>query len=281
MCLYNVCNVTSVACTPKFIYMKTYCLFIFSLLLSTLCMAQKEKEDVLYLKSGSVIRGNIKEQTTEKIKVELLGGSVFVFNATEIDSIKQEDPYKVKLKRFAKDYYRRNRGYRNMTEIGFIYGPGQSGATQYYYTMSNADDFGLSINTVNGYQIWPYLYVAAGVGIDRYITYRQTFSPFYLRLASEFLKKKVTPYVYCDAGYALMWGQKSDEWTKYSGHGGLYIAAGGGVRIYTRSRASVILSAGYKRTESETSWYYVGNENYKYSNERIYQRLMVNVGVSF
>lgn len=261
--------------------MKTYCLLTFSLLLSIATMAQKEREDVLYLKTGSVIRGNIKEQNAEKVKVELLGGSVFVFNTTEIDSIKQEDPNKAKLKRFAKDYYRRNRGYRNMTEVGFIYGPGQSGYTQYYYSNSTGDDFGMSISTVNGYQIWPYLYVGAGVGIDRYITYRQTFSPFYLRLSSEFLKKKVTPYVYCDAGYALMWKQKSDDWTKYSGHGGLYIAAGGGVRIYTRSRASVTLSAGYKRTSSQTRWYYVGNEGYTYSVDRIYQRLVVNVGVSF
>ena len=31
-------------------------------------MAQKEREDVLYLKTGSVIRGNIKEQNAEKVK---------------------------------------------------------------------------------------------------------------------------------------------------------------------------------------------------------------------
>ncbi len=246
-------------------------------------MAQPtEKEDVLYLKSGSIIRGKIKEQQAgEKVKIELLGGSVFVFNASEIDSIKQEDANKARLRRFAKDYYRRNRGFRNMTEVGFIYGPGQSGYTQYYYSNATADDFGLSISTTNGYQIWPYLYVAAGVGIDRYITYKQTFSPFFVRLASEFLKKKVTPYVFCDAGYALMWKQKNDEWTVYNGKGGLYIAAGGGVRIYTRSRASITLSAAYKRTHSETGWHYVGNETYKYNISRIYQRLVVNVGVSF
>lgn len=246
-------------------------------------MAQHtEKEDVLYLKSGSIIRGKIKEQQAgEKVKVELLGGSVFVFNSAEIDSIKQEDANKAKLKRFAKDYYRRNRGFRNMTEVGFIYGPGQSGYTQYYYSNATADDFGISISTTNGYQVWPYLYVAGGVGIDRYITYKQTFSPFYLRLASEFLKKKVTPYVFCDVGYAVMWKQKSDEWTVYSGKGGLYIAAGGGMRIYTRSRASVIISAAYKRTQSQTSWYYVGSEGYTYNISRIYQRLVVNVGVSF
>lgn len=260
--------------------MKNLCLFTISLLLSTFCMAQKEKEDVLYLKSGSIIRGNIKEQANEQVKVELLGGSIFVFNTAEIDSIKREDMNQARLKRFAKDYYRRNRGFRNMTEVGFIYGPGMGGNTQYYYN-TNADDFGLSIGTTNGYQIWPYLYVAGGVGIDRYITYKQTFSPLYLRLASEFLKKKVTPYVFCDAGYAVMWKQKSDDWAVYSGKGGLYIAAGGGMRIYTRSRASVIIGAAYKRTQSETSWYYIGNETYTYNINRIYQRLVVNVGVSF
>lgn len=261
--------------------MKNILLLILSILLSHNCMAQKEKEDVIYLKSGSIIRGQIKEQTAEKLKVELFGGSAFLFSSAEIDSIKHEDGNKAKLKRFAKDYYHRNSGFRNMTEVGFVYGPGQSGYTQYYYSNATADDFGLSISTTNGYQVWPYLYVAGGVGIDRYITYKQTFSPLFIRLASEFLKKKVTPYVFCDAGYAVIWKQKNDEWTIYNGKGGLYIAAGGGVRIYTRSRASITLSAAYKRTHSETSWYYVGNETYKYNISRIYQRLVVNVGVSF
>lgn len=78
-------------CLPqKIIKMKTTSLLIFSLLLSVTTMAQKEREDVLYLKTGSVIRGNIKEQNAEKVKVELLGGSVFVFNTTEIDSINRK-----------------------------------------------------------------------------------------------------------------------------------------------------------------------------------------------
>ena len=58
------------------------------LLVSSFAFAQFNIEDVVYLKSGSIIRGKIttppnllKEEqgSSSKISVELLGGSVFVF----------------------------------------------------------------------------------------------------------------------------------------------------------------------------------------------------------
>jgi hypothetical protein len=172
-----------------------------------------------------------------------------------------------------------------MTEVAIIYGvnfknnPGNNG----YYGNTNQDDIGLSFQTVNGYQFWPYLFVGGGVGIDRFITYQQTFSPFFLRLSSEFLKRKVTPYVYLDGGYSVMWKEHSTSDIVYTkSDGGAYVAAGGGVRIYTRSRASVILSAGYKMNMSVTNWMYL-NDFYgdSYDIKRTYQRFVMNIGVSF
>lgn len=82
-----------------------------------------------------------------------------------------------------------------MTEFSLIYGVDLKNLNPdpYGYYNNPEDDFGISLHTVNGYQVWPYLYAGLGVGIDRMITYKQTFSPFYVRVASEFLKKKVTP----------------------------------------------------------------------------------------
>lgn len=67
-------------------------------------LAQGNTEDVIYLKSGSIIRGKIlpppagELPTLEKTKVELLGGSVFVFANGEIDSIKRENVLSNKLR---------------------------------------------------------------------------------------------------------------------------------------------------------------------------------------
>lgn len=248
--------------------------------------SQSNIEDVIYLKTGSVIRGKIIENKYGVIKIELTGGSQFVFQQGETDSIKKENALKRNLKAIRQNYFRKDRGFRNMTEFGITSGVNlkKDNSDPYYYYYNNIpeDDFGLSLHTVNGYQVWPYLFAGAGVGIDRMVSYKQTFSPFYVRIASEFLKRRVTPYVFCDVGYSYMWKKKSDDYVSYKNKGGLYVTAGGGVRIYTQSRASVILSLAYKRNSSETKWWYtqVTDGSY-YTIKRTYQRLVMSLGVTF
>jgi hypothetical protein len=267
--------------------MRKYFFFFLLFPAALLLHAQTNKEDVLYLKNGSIIRGQIIDQLTDgKLKIELLGGSIFVFEAKDIDSIRKENPVRTTLKEIRHNYYRKDHGFRNITELAIIYGVNfknnPNSGNYYYYSNTNQDDIGLSLQTVNGYQFWPYLFVGGGVGIDRFITYQQTFSPFFVRLTSEFLKRKVTPYVYVDAGYSVMWKQPSTENISYlQSAGGAYTAAGAGLRIYTRSRASVMLSAGYKMNMSKTSWTYAGDTYDTYNIQRTYQRFVMNFGVSF
>lgn len=245
--------------------------------------AQQKWEDAVYLKNGSVLRGKLLQPPgTEQLKIELHGGSIWVLNTADIDSIKKENGHKRRLAELKSNYYRKNTGYRNITELGIVYGPSQPNDNSNYY-YHQTDDIGLSIHTINGYQFWPYLFVGAGMGIDRYINYRQTFSPFYLRVTSEFLKRRVTPYVFGDAGYALMWQQKDNEFISYRNKGGYYVQAGGGVRIYTASRASVMLGLAYKRQYSETKWWYnnMENEGPTYRIQRTYQRVAFQIGVTF
>ena len=244
--------------------------------------AQKNSQDVIYLKSTSVIRGRIIQPATDSlVKIELAGGSIFVFSKQDIDSIKKENRYKNKLKGLEQPYFRKESGYRNITEASLLYGAKSVNNSGYYYS-NNRDDVGISLHTVNGYQFDYYIFMGAGVGVDRFITYQQTFSPLYLRLASEFLQKKVTPYIYADVGYSLMWKEHSGDGITYTkSQGGLYINAGGGIRIYTLSRASVLVSAGYKYNNSETDWKYTGNDYYFYTIKRTYHRLVINLGVTF
>lgn len=263
----------------KILLLVSVSLFVTSLI------AQSETEDVIYLKNGSIIRGKITEQKFgESLKIELLGGSIFVFNEGEIDSIKKENVRKAKLERIRKDYYRKDRGYRNITQLGLIYGVNlKNDDDPYaYYDNNNKDDLGLSIHTINGYQLWPYLYVGAGVGIERFISYKQTFSPFYVRVSSEFLKRKVTPYVFVDGGYAVMWKQRNNDYQSFENKGGAYASAGGGIRIYTRSRTSVLLSAAYRMNMSETKWWYtMWSDGSYYTIKRTYHRMVVGIGVTF
>ena len=53
--------------------------------------AQSIEEDVIYLHDGSIIRGHITEQIIgDKVKIEILGGSLFVFKVEEIEKITRE-----------------------------------------------------------------------------------------------------------------------------------------------------------------------------------------------
>jgi hypothetical protein len=204
----------------------------------------------------------------------------------QTDSIHKAINKKI-LEETNRNYFRKNRGFRNMTEVGFIYGPNQNNQSQsiyYYNTTGNRDDVGISLHTVNGYQIWPYLYAGAGVGLDRFITYQQSFAPVYLRLASEFLKKRITPYVFADVGYSFMFENyvpDPSEYAYYHNYGGLYITAGAGLRIYTRSRVSFVISAGYKRNNSESKYGYNYEQGTEYDIKRTYQRLVASLGVTF
>jgi hypothetical protein len=126
--------------------------------------------------------------------------------------------------------------------------------------------------------------VGAGVGVDRLLTYRQTFVPLYLRVSSELLKKRFTPYLLGDVGYAFMVADEvnnKDSYKYYNRYGGVYITADGGVRIYTRSHASVMIGAGYKRTYSEVKYAYSYDQSADYIIKRTYQRLLVSLGITF
>lgn len=269
--------------TRPHIYVWRFCLVLLLFSGAKGLVAQGTIQDVVYLKNGSILRGNLTERSDARIKIELQGGSVFVFTPQEVDSVKKENVLKERVRAIKEEYFRRDRGFRHITEMSIIYGTNlKNTPNNYYYYNNNGDDFGLSLHTVNGYQAWPYLFAGAGLGIDRYISFKQTFSPFYLRLASEFLKKKVTPYVFGDIGYAVMWKQKAAEGYSYlKNKGGLYASAGGGIRIYTRSLASVLLSVSYRRTQSETNYAYNYDTNVAYHVARTYQRIAFNIGVTF
>lgn len=72
--------------------MRIWILLISCLIICTQAISQGQRyEDVIYLKNGSIIRGEIIEQTVgESVKILLLGGSILVYQQSDIEVIKQE-----------------------------------------------------------------------------------------------------------------------------------------------------------------------------------------------
>lgn len=254
-----------------------FVLIIICYSLTLFAQNKTEKEDVLYLKNGSIIRGSIVEQKIgESVKIELPGGSIFVFKQEEIDSIKKEE--RLTQNKIEKpEYFIKQKGFRIIAETGII--AGVSGSAYY----NNPFDIGAQLHMVSGWQFSRFLFVGGGLGTEKMAAYRQGFAPFYARFSSDFLKKRTTPYVFTDAGYALFWDSDvyREDYSYYKNKGGFYLQAGGGVKIFTRSKLSVNVGLAYKRLRSESNWQYNYEGSPKYKMNRTYQRMVVLVGLNF
>jgi len=60
------------------------------ILFTATVFAQSSTGDVLYLKNGSIIRGQITELSPENVKIKTSDGSVFIYPMTEIEKIVKE-----------------------------------------------------------------------------------------------------------------------------------------------------------------------------------------------
>lgn len=249
-----------------------------------LCFAQRNNIDVLFFKNGSILRGKVVERNATGGRIQINGGSVFIYRNEELDSSAKESFNDYYRKHLRHQYVYKTRGYANYTEVsGLMWG---NGGTDAYGNTRTA--FGLTLHTINGYRIWPYLFVGAGLGIDRYYDYKETFSPFYLRLTCEPLKRKLSPLITLDAGYSYLWKKWSEKynWYKemdYKTKGGYYVACAAGLRVNTQGPVAFTATVGYRAHQSSFSYYQPGwqGEGYLYETKRLYQRVTLSLGLSF
>ena len=67
-------------------------ILLVSIILIHICAYAQEMIDVVYLKNGSVIKGQITEMIPDKhIKIETSGGSLFVYSFDEIEKIEKKE----------------------------------------------------------------------------------------------------------------------------------------------------------------------------------------------
>ena len=72
--------------------MKKTALFITAMLISIVSFAQTSLQDVVYLKDGSIIRGDIVEYTpTDTVKIMTTDGSVFVYDFAQVEKFAKEE----------------------------------------------------------------------------------------------------------------------------------------------------------------------------------------------
>lgn len=217
--------------------------------------AQTETEDVIYLKDGGILRGDILEiRGNEIIKIETAGRNVFVVQMSEVDRIIEEP--------IAVGRYYKISGYINQT--GFDLLSGDDTITPQFYTM-------------NGYRFNPRF--AAGIGIG-YIPYRDPLNliPVYLDLSLNLLKANVTSFLFVKAGYAF--SSHADVRVPIENHhGGWLLNPGIGIHFNLRGGFRWYLNAGYN--VNNASFDEEGFQGGSIENELSYRRVMFGLGFSF
>ncbi|MEM6261371.1 MAG: hypothetical protein AAGI38_02605 [Bacteroidota bacterium] len=251
-------------------------------------MAQTQMDDVVYLKNGSIIRGTIVEQVIgEYVKIELMGGSIFVFKETEVDKITreasarpvpqlEETQYaKLSLPRRERPYTFRERGIYNLGSMAFAFGQHATGSFAMNY----------SVLYRTGFTFKRSLAVGAGLGVD---FYREGLTvPVILDVHGDLGRpSRIMPHYFVNVGYGFGAGI---AWDTEQFDGGLMGHAGIGWKINTRNRTDWAITLGYKfqQTDQITNQW-IDNpgqpgtfEPIRIEGERTYRRIIAQVTFGF
>lgn len=246
--------------------MKKFLLY-FSLLLLVFSIspASLTAQDIdhVYLKSGSVLRGNILEiEPADHVKIEDLCGNIWYYKMADVDKISSE-PYRQRgrLKGTSAGF---NKGFVNMTSIGFLAG-----------SSSNSQVAPFSLVMINGWRSEQGFLVGAGLGIE---FLSANYMPFFLDLRYDLFGSDVVPYAVAKGGYALpLSSNRSDYDIAYEYSGGPLLGLGVGVKIKTRNHFAWDIALMYRYQETAyTEVYDWNNQTYEYSD--IYNRIEIRLG---
>jgi hypothetical protein len=158
-------------------------------------------QEVVHLKNGSIIRGDIIEQVpNESLKIKTADGSLFVYKMEEVAKITKE-PY---LNSSSKSEEERE----DDKSYGWGRAPRYRGFIGESYILHTGDieEDRTCLWTSHGCQINPYLYAGVGVGVNYWFDSESWSVPIFAHVRSELHKvfhKNFSPYLDAKIGYSV------------------------------------------------------------------------------
>jgi len=238
--------------------------------------------DIVYLKDGSVLKGQIvsyeqgrsllfKLQNGETITLQDANIARIVQDTGEprsnsYDGLTQTRPKKVKKEPV---YNFSERGFYDVLSLGSL------------NTRTSNSEFkmGISLHNVAGFQFSRMLGIGLGLGIETYGTDdREVIYPVFAEFRGYFNKKIKAPYYTLNAGYGFMATNEREFITEARGGWMLHPAVG--LRFSANKHSNITADIGYKFQKA----YYRRDFNFNGDIEIrdiLYQRLIIRVGFIF
>jgi len=222
-----------------------------------------QEVDHIYLKTGSVIRGNIQEiEPADHVKIQDLCGNIWYYKMTDVEKITSE-MYETESSS-NKQSLEFDTGFVNMTSIGFLAG-----------SSFNSQVAPFSLLMVNGWRNSTGLFTGVGMGIE-FLT--SNYMPVFLDLRYDLLGNDVVPYVMAKGGYSLpLASDRSDYNIEYEYSGGPLVGVGVGLKIKSRNHFAWDIGLLYRYQQtSYLERYDWNNQEHQYTD--IYNRVELRLG---
>ena len=251
--------------------MKKILILILTGLILVPAFAQKSKKDIVYLKSGGIIKGQLITHDLDIVKINSAGNE-WVFKITDVDSVSKYS--KVVRERNP------NPNYFFDTSMGVLIG-----------NSGNGQKAPFSFMTSFNYRVIDKLYLGAGLGTE-FID--ESYMPVFGQFQYRFRDTKFTPFFNLQVGYqvAIEDGNRENYINYYSpssssyypnpqtsgklnAEGGFMINPSFGFQRLTSENFGWFLSFGYRHHQLN----YSGDNGYKL--ETNFSRLSLKIGFIF
>jgi len=248
-------------------------LLLFSLFMT---FAQSGKKDMVFLKSGSVIKGQLITYDAKVVKINSEGNS-WVFNVENVDSVKRHEVKKYGKARVSYETAISMKYFFD-TSLGVLIG-----------NSANSHDAPFSFMISMNYKLTDRLFLGAGLGAE---FLDESYMPSYGQIQYKFRETRFTPFVNFQVGYMVPLedgnhyqniyyannsyyypGQQNNQ--KLNAEGGMFFNPSIGFQCFTSENFGWFFSFGYRHHQLNFS----GENAYKLESN--YSRLSLKIGFIF
>jgi len=209
--------------------MKKYLFVVIVLIFNIFNLTAQKSKNVLYLKNGSIIYGNLIEIVSDQYKIKTADGSIFIFPSAEVEKLTLES------KQFNG---RKEEGFGFTFEAGVLLG---SQETEYTAPFS--------FNILGGYVLDTKNIVSAGSGVE---FFGKPFVPLFMEYKRLLTANRAAPFLFMRGGWLMHLGSSDSEtsdgnynYDPYNYKGGLSLAIGTGIS-WVKEDYETYLSFGYR-----------------------------------